>query len=278
MKWMRIEHEGAAVCGLLEGDEIALTDVLDLYDVLAGKPWNRTGARVAAVDAVPMAPIVPRNIICVGLNYYDHALESNMPVPETPMIFAKFTNTIAGDRAHFSWKSGLSDKIDYEAELGVVIGRPASDVSKESAMDHVFGYVVANDLSARDIQLGDGQWVRGKSLDGSCPIGPALVTCDEIPDVHDLSISCRVNGETVQESNTSKMIFSVGDIISFLSQSIHFQPGDLILTGTPHGVGQSRPTPLFLGKGDVVEVSIAALGTLTTFIDGERAGRFDEQV
>ncbi len=268
MRWMRILNDGQEVCGMLEGDEIALTDIRDLDGVLSGKPWAKTGQRVNAAAATVLAPILPRNIICVGLNYYDHALESNMAVPETPMIFAKFTNTIAGDQSHFSWKEGVTDKIDYEAELGVVIGREASNVSEAQAMEHVFGYVVANDLSARDVQLGDVQWVRGKSFDGSCPIGPALVTKDVVSDVHNLRITCRVNGETVQDSSTSKMIFSVGKVISHLSKTMTLKPGDLILTGTPHGVGQSRPIPLFLKHGDVVEVSIDELGTLTTHIAG----------
>ena len=268
MRWMQARHGGQSFCGLVAAGGIDLTDAPDLHHVLAGRPWQRTGQRLALDAVTPEPPIRPGNVICVGLNYHDHARESNLPVPESPLIFAKFTNAIAGDRARFSWAAAASSKIDYEAELGVVIGRTARRVSPAEAMAHVFGYVVANDLSARDIQTGDGQWVRGKSLDASCPIGPAVVTPDEISDVHDLRISCRVNGSLVQDSRTSKMIFPVGTLIAHLSQTMTLQPGDLILTGTPHGVGQSRPVPLFLGKGDVVEVSIEELGTLTTCIDG----------
>ncbi len=268
MKWVCFSLDGKLQYGLAEGDDIYPTDVTDIYDVMAGKNWVKTGARLSKKDVALAAPIQPKNIICVGLNYHDHAVESNLPVPKSPMIFAKFTNTIAGDGSRFSWKAGLSEMIDYEAELGVVIGRTTYQATKDDALESVFGYVVANDISVRDIQINDVQWVRGKTFDGSCPIGPALVTRDAVPQVSNLHITCTLNGERVQESNTAKMIFSIEEIIAHISQSMTLQPGDLILTGTPHGVGHSRPEPLYMRKGDVVEVAIEELGTLTTFIDG----------
>jgi 2-keto-4-pentenoate hydratase/2-oxohepta-3-ene-1,7-dioic acid hydratase in catechol pathway len=204
----------------------------------------------------------PGKIVCVGLNYADHCREQNIPLPERPLLFAKFPSTIInpGDAIH--WPPGSSDQVDFEAELAVVIGRTAKDVPQDKALDYVAGYTIANDVSARDVQFSDGQWIRGKSFDTFCPLGPYLVTTDEIPDPQKLPVRCRVNGELLQDSNTSEMIFSVAEIIAFITRTSTLNPGDVICTGTPAGVGVFREPKIFLHPGDQVEIEIERLGTL----------------
>ena len=204
----------------------------------------------------------PRNIICVGLNYRRHAQEGGQPIPDNPILFSKFSNSIVGPGAEVKIPS-FTSQVDYEAELGVIMKRRASAVSVDDALDHVLGYTCINDVSARDVQFADRQWVRGKALDTFCPIGPCIVTTDEIGDPQTLGIRCRVNGETLQDSNTADMIFSVAECISFISQGITLEPGDVIATGTPEGVGFARTPPIYLKPGDVVDVEIDGIGTLT---------------
>jgi 2-keto-4-pentenoate hydratase/2-oxohepta-3-ene-1,7-dioic acid hydratase in catechol pathway len=203
----------------------------------------------------------PGKILCIGLNYLDHARESGQPVPDHPILFAKFNNTLIGHQAAILW-DGTSQKVDYEAELAFVIGKKAYRVSEGEALDYVAGYITANDVSARDIQMADSQWVHGKTLDTFCPLGPWLITKDEVPDPHNLRIRCRVNGVTLQDSNTGQLIFKIPALISFLSQNITLEPGDVVLTGTPPGVGFARKPPVFLKPGDMVEIEIEKVGLL----------------
>lgn len=209
------------------------------------------------------APIKnPTKIVAIGLNYIDHASESKMELPKTPLVFTKFPNSICGNGDYILIPKAITQKVDYEVELGVVMGRKAKNVSKEEALDYVFGYTVINDISARDLQFSDGQWVRGKSLDTFCPMGPFIVTKDEIPNVQNLKLTCEVNGELLQNDSTANMIFGVADLISILSQSFTFEPGDIIATGTPSGVGFSRKPPIYLKDGDVVKTTVEGIGEL----------------
>jgi 2-keto-4-pentenoate hydratase/2-oxohepta-3-ene-1,7-dioic acid hydratase in catechol pathway len=209
------------------------------------------------------APVpYPGKIIAVGLNYRDHSMESGAKEPpKTPMIFAKFTTSLVGPGDAIVIPAG-DPQVDYEAELAVVIGRKAKAVSALNALQYVAGYMPLNDVSARAWQFADKQWVRGKSPDTFCPTGPYLTTHDEIPDPHVLNISARVNGTTLQDSNTSKMIFKVPELIEFISAGITLEPGDIIATGTPEGVGVFRTPPIFLKPGDIVEIEIEKLGIL----------------
>jgi 2-keto-4-pentenoate hydratase/2-oxohepta-3-ene-1,7-dioic acid hydratase in catechol pathway len=204
---------------------------------------------------------IPQKIVCVGLNYRDHAEEQGTTLPERPLLFAKWPNTLIGDGEPIRIPP-VTEKVDYEAELGVVIGRTASRVSTDDALDYVRGYVVANDVSARDLQFSDGQWVRGKSLDTFLPVGD-LVPAADVPDPQALTIRAVLNGETLQDSNTSNMIFGVAEIVSFVSQAITLEPGDLIITGTPAGVGAFRDPPMWLRPGDEITIEIDGLGSIT---------------
>jgi len=209
----------------------------------------------------------PQKIICVGLNYTDHAAEASLSLPERPLLFAKWPNTLIGPREPIVLPS-ITSKVDYEGELAVVIGRQASRLTADDALDAVAGYLCANDVSARDLQFADKQWVRGKSLDTFCPVGPALVPASEIPDPQALVLRTILNGETVQEAPTSNMIFPVAQIVAFTSEAITLEPGDLILTGTPAGVGIFRKPELLLKPGDEVTVEIEGIGTLTNHVQG----------
>ena len=204
----------------------------------------------------------PSKIMAIGQNYLDHCRECNAPIPTRPIVFAKFPSSVIGPEDEIRWRADLTSQVDWEVELGVVIGAPARRVPEERALDVVLGYTVVNDVTARDLQRGDGQWVRGKSLDTFCPVGPAIVTADEIPDPQNLGIRSFVNGTVMQDSNTREMIFGVRYLIAFLSAAFTLCPGDLIATGTPHGVGIGRKPPVFLSDGDVVEVEVDGIGRL----------------
>lgn len=214
-------------------------------------------------NVVLRAPLPkPGKIIAVGLNYRDHSMEAGAKEPpKTPIIFAKFTTSICGPGDSIVIPVG-DPQVDYEAELAVVIGRKAKAIAAANALQYVAGYMPLNDVSARAWQFGDKQWVRGKSCDTFCPIGPYLTTRDEVPDPHSLGIFARVNGATLQDSNTSKMIFRIPELIAFISASMTLEPGDIIATGTPEGVGVFRKPPVFLKPGDVVEIEIQNLGVL----------------
>jgi 2,4-didehydro-3-deoxy-L-rhamnonate hydrolase len=204
----------------------------------------------------------PGKIICIGLNYRDHAEEQGVPLPEAPLLFAKWGNALIGP-----WEPivipPIVTKCDYEAELGVVIGSRVRDVSAENALEAVAGYICVNDVSARDLQFADGQWTRGKSPDTFCPVGPQLVPRDEVQDPQNLAIRAVLNGETKQESTTANMVFGVGDLIAYITRTITLEPGDLIATGTPAGVGAFRDPPAFMQPGDEVTIEIERLGRLT---------------
>ena len=234
----------------------------------AGRGAAPDDGRVAPpLDAVEfLPPVFPGKILAIGRNYVDHAIEGGEAPPAAPLVFTKLPNSLnAHDRPVVL--HAISSQVDYEAELAVVIERRCSRVGEAEALSHVFGYTPVNDVSARDLQFGDGQWVRGKGLDGFAPLGPFLTTRDEVPDVQALRIEGRLNGETMQSSNTSKMIFGVAYLVSYISQGITLEPGDVIATGTPEGVGVFRRPPVLLKPGDVFEVEVEGLGTLrNTFV------------
>jgi 2-keto-4-pentenoate hydratase/2-oxohepta-3-ene-1,7-dioic acid hydratase in catechol pathway len=203
-------------------------------------------------------------IVCVGLNYVDHAREVGLELPERPLLFAKWPSAVIDSGDAIVIPSGVED-VDYEAELAVIVGsRVQGGVSVENALEAVAGYTCLNDVSSRAVQFGDGQWTRGKSFDTFCPMGPRVVPRSEVADPQSLRIACRVNGESVQDSTTANMVFSVAEIISFVTQAITLEPGDVIATGTPAGVQMGKPEPRYLQPGDTVEVEIEGIGVLTS--------------
>jgi len=210
-----------------------------------------------------MLPIArPEKIICVGLNYRDHAEEQGAALPQAPLLFAKWQNALIGPGDPIVIPP-IVTRCDYEAELGVVIGKCVRDVAAADAFDAVAGYICVNDVSARDLQFADGQWTRGKSPDTFCPVGPWLVPRDEVPDPQALGIRAILNGETMQESTTANMIFGVAELIEFITRTVTLEPGDLIVTGTPAGVGAFRTPPHFMQPGDEITIEIDGLGSLT---------------
>ena len=240
---------------------------------LAVEYATETGVgRYDAADVSRAAPVSdPEKVVCVGLNYRDHAEEGDNPIPDEPVLFSKFPTAVTGPEDAVSWDPALTQKVDYEAELVAVIGEEARRVDPEEAMDHVAGFTVGNDVSARDLQHGDGQWVRGKSLDSFAPVGPEIVTTDEVGDPHDLAIWADVNGERLQESTTANLIFGIDDLVSFCSQAFTLKPGDLLFTGTPPGVGVYREPPVLLEDGDSVTVGVEGVGELTSEFAYDRA-------
>ena len=219
-----------------------------------------------ALDSVKLLSPIPNpsKVIAIGLNYMDHIREANIGIPELATMFCKYPSSIIGNQAEICWSAGLTQQVDYEAELALVIGKTARNVSEAEAYDYIAGYMNCNDVSARDLQFRPGdQWLRGKCLDSFCPLGPYLVTRDEINDPHDLSIKCELNGQLMQDSNTSEMVYRIPYLIEYLSQAFTLLPGDVIATGTPHGVGAFRQPPIWLKQGDVVTVKIDGLGALS---------------
>jgi 2-keto-4-pentenoate hydratase/2-oxohepta-3-ene-1,7-dioic acid hydratase in catechol pathway len=224
--------------------------------------------RVAA-EGMPLADLRlaapvsrPGKVVAIGRNYRDHAAESGSEPPPAPLIFAKFPTSVVAPGADIRWNTNVTTQVDYEAELGVVIGAAAREVSVADALSFVFGYTCLNDVSARDLQFGDGQWTRGKSLDTFCPLGPVIVTGDEIDDARDLAIRCLVNGQERQSARTSDLYFGIAEIVSHCSMAFTLEPGDVIATGTPAGVGAFRKPPLWLADGDEVVVEIEGIGRL----------------
>jgi 2-keto-4-pentenoate hydratase/2-oxohepta-3-ene-1,7-dioic acid hydratase in catechol pathway len=261
--------------GMLKGDVIVdITEVApDMISLIkqgspamfaAGKLTPRSAYALDAVDYLPA--VDAGKVVAVGRNYYDHAVEGGNEPPKSPLLFTKFTNALAGHNVRVKLHA-ISEQIDFEAEMAVVIGKRASKVDEADALDYVFGYAPLNDVSARDLQFSDGQWVRGKSLDGFCPVGPFITTRDEIADPQALKIEGVLNGQVMQSSNTKMMIFGVAYLIHYISQGITLEPGDVIATGTPEGVGVFRKPPVLLKDGDVFDVVIEGLGTLrNTFV------------
>jgi 2-keto-4-pentenoate hydratase/2-oxohepta-3-ene-1,7-dioic acid hydratase in catechol pathway len=207
-------------------------------------------------------PLRPGKIVAIGLNYLDHIREAGMERPQRPLVFTKFTTSLIADGDEIRIDRGVTERVDWEVELGVVVGRTMTRVAPQDALAHVFGYTVANDISARDVQFSDGQWVRGKSLDTFCPLGPVIVTADEIPDPQALALRTRVNGEVVQDSTTAEMVFGVAELLSFCSHSFTLEPGDVLLTGTPWGCGEFMDPIRSLAAGDVVETEVDGIGIL----------------
>ena len=243
-----------------------------LLDLIKADPYELHLIQVAAhgVTPDPMpdpsdfdAPYYnPGKLIAIGLNYVDHAAESNMELPKTPLLFTKFNSSITGPTDPVRIPEHLTSEVDYEVELSVIIGKTASNVRLEDALNHVFGYTIINDVSARDIQFADKQWVRGKSLDTFCPMGPIIVTADEIPDPQNIKLGCQVNGIDLQNDTTKNMIFGVAVLVSELSRSFTLYPGDIIATGTPAGVGFSRKPPVYLRPGDSMRTWIENIGEM----------------
>lgn len=276
---------GIRSMGLAEGDH-----VYDLSSAAKGNPsfatvgqWLRAGdsarerikslrdelVRNGAAAATPLsslrhAPFVELDarIFCVGLNYADHAAENNLPPPESPIFFAKLASVVTHHGAEIPLPES-SEKVDYEAEVAVVIGRTADRVSEAEAAGCIAGYTIMNDVSARDMQRLDKQWFRGKNCNGFGPMGPWMVTADALPDPGNMTVQLRVNGELRQNSNTNNLVFGPAALISILSQSLTLQPGDVISTGTPAGIGGCRKPPLFLQPGDRVEVEVGGIGILS---------------
>ena len=281
------------------GESLAVVEAdhwLDASELLPGGPTSmrslldagpagleRLGAAMAAAnigqvgrpisEAQLLAPLPqPGKIVAIGRNYREHATEEGVDPPTAPLIFAKWPSAVVGPGAEIRWDPALTSQVDYEAELAVVIGRRARRVDVADALGHVFGYTCLNDVSARDLQFGDAQWTRGKSLDTFCPMGPVLVTADDIGDPQDLAIRCFVGDDLLQDARTSAMYFDIAEIISFCSRSFTLEPGDVIATGTPGGVGAFRDPPRFLADGDRVVVEIEGIGRLENVCRHERVG------
>lgn len=277
MRWVRFEKEGVVRLGIEDGDDILEVSrvgeltvspgddpLLDL--ITAGAPLENepeTAARHARTAIRVLSPIArPPKIIAIGLNYVDHANETGLSIPESPLLFAKFSSSIVGDGDDIVVPTWLTTQPDWEAELALVVGTRRGPSDRATLAD-VAGWTVANDVSARDLQFGDGQWTRGKSLDTFSPLGPSLVTPDEIPNASDLRVTTTVNGVTMQSASTADLIFGLEFLLDFLSANFTLEPGDVVLTGTPPGVGGFREPPVFLQDGDVVEVAVASIGKLT---------------
>ena len=259
MKIARLQRKDGKVCYAIEHGNQCFTEA-------AGNPYQGLTDTGNVVAGKLLSPVLPTDIYCIGLNYAKHAKEGNKEIPERPVLFFKSTSSLQnpGDPIILPRKL-RSDKVDFEAELAVVIGRTCHNVSKHDALDYVLGYSCANDVSARDWQRlgGDVQWCRGKTFATFCPLGPLLVTADEIPNPNALTIKSHLNGETMQDWNTDDMIFDVPALIEFLSGSTILSPGSIILTGTPHGVGFARNPPVFLRPGDQITIEIENIGSLT---------------
>lgn len=225
------------------------------------------GRCVFAADRAGLLAPVPRpgKILCVGQNYRDHCREQGVDPPDRPVLFAKLDNTVLPHRGAIRIPPG-STRVDYEAELAFVIGRSACRVPRQAALEHVAGYTILNDVTEREMQRGDGQWVRGKSCDTFAPMGPALVTADEVPDPHRLQIRLTLNGAVMQDSCTDQLVFDIPFLVEFITRSITLEPGDVVSTGTPPGVGMFRTPPVFLKSGDRLAVEIERLGTLENHV------------
>lgn len=252
-----LSHIAPNVLSLVQGGVTAL-NLVSSYLTSSPPALDREDLSLAA-------PITGMDkVLCIGMNYRDHCEEQGAPVPTEPLVFNKFPSCVCGPSDNIPFPS-CTQQLDWEVELTVVIGKKASNINKDEAMDHVLGYSVAHDVSARDWQLkrNGGQWLAGKAMDNFCPMGPAVVTRDEILDPHNLNLSCSVNGVVKQDSNTKQLVFGVAEVVSWVSQFTTLLPGDLILTGTPPGVGVFMKPPQFLHKGDVVECKIEGIGSIT---------------
>jgi 2-keto-4-pentenoate hydratase/2-oxohepta-3-ene-1,7-dioic acid hydratase in catechol pathway len=273
MRFVTFERGGHRRAGIVLNDHVVSLEDAGFSDLLS---FLRGGAQalanvegfIAKASAIPLASVKlcapipdPPKILCMGLNYRDHAKEANLEIPKYPVIFAKYTNTVIGFGDHIVLPRN-SRKPDYEAEFGFVIGKRARHIKADDWRDYVFGYMNCNDVSARDYQMSVSQWTMGKNFDTFAPMGPYLVSADEIEDPHNLNLSLTLNGETMQSSNTRELIFKIPETIEFLSSVMTLEPGDVVLTGTPAGVGFSRKPPRWLLPGDEVVVRVEGLGEL----------------
>ncbi len=264
------DQEVVDLTALVSTEDLSASDLLDCFDLendfLAKARTAVSGGDLPRLNKSGLeicAPVPrPPKIICIGLNYRNHARESGMAIPKSPIIFSKFATCVIGAGQPILLPAG-SVQVDYEAELAFVVGRRAKNVKREEALNYVFGYTNFNDVSARDFQFADGQWQRGKSCDTFAPMGEFIATTDEIADPHNLRIQFRLNGETLQNSSTKELIFKIPELIEFLSASITLEPGDIVATGTPPGVGFARKPPVFMKDGDRGEVEIEGLGILS---------------
>ena len=263
MKIVRYRYDGQTRYGIVEGDRVFPCD---------GDPFTKLTKSQKVLDLVSvriLAPVSPPNILCLGLNYRKHADEGGMPYPAEPMLFIKATTALCGPGDPIVLPEAYQDSIDYEVELVIVIGKKAKNISEEEVPRVVLGYTIGNDVSNRSAQFSDGQFARGKSHDTFCPIGPSIVTD---LDGDNLNLSCRLDGQTMQDSNTSDMIFSCSRIVSYLSNSLTLLPGTIIMTGTPSGVGITRKPPITLKAGQTVECRIEGIGVLTNPVVGPNPG------
>src|SRR5258708_28328225 len=273
--------QGTPEPGVLANDKIVSLTAAgfpDMLSIIAGgaealakvNAYMATGpASIAASTVKLLAPIPrPPKVICVGLNYRDHAIESNMEIPKVPTIFNKFPQTVIATGDNIVLPKN-SEKPDYEAEFAFVIGKGGRHIPADRWQEHVFGYTIVNDVSARDVQLATTQWLMGKTFDTFCPMGPAIVTADEIADPHALNIKLTLNGEVLQNSNTRELIFKIPELIAYLSSVFTLEPGDIVSTGTPSGVGFARKPPIYLKPGDTVVVAVEGLGELSNPVVAE---------
>src|SRR5688572_24173908 len=275
-------HGAPRLGALLDNRVVEIQSLRTMIELIQGGPavWTRTAA---GVDAGPDHDIkdirwhapIPRplkNVFCVGRNFVSHAEEGarargeELKLPERPMFFTKAPTTVAGPFDDVPWDRNATQQVDWEAELGVIIGTGGTNIQRDRALAHVFGYTVINDVTARDLQKSHGQFFKGKSLDGSCPMGPCVVTADEFGDPHEKDITLRVNGVVKQQGNTRSMIFAVDALIESLSRGLTLEAGDLLATGTPDGVGFARTPPEFLRNGDLMETSVQGIGSLLNHI------------
>jgi len=269
MRIFRLAIDGrVALAHEADGRLVALAAVPDgLHGLADSLPFDHEAARPGAdlgppAQAALLAPIAPRKVVAIGLNYQDHIDETGLDAPQRPLIFSKFTSSVIGPGDAIMIDRAVTDRVDWEVELAVVMGRRMRRVSEAEALDHVAAYTVANDVSARDVQFSDGQWVRAKSLDTFCPLGPCLVTPDEFGDPQAKRLWTRVNGETMQDSTTAEMVFSIAQLLAFCSASFTLDPGDVVLTGTPWGCGEFMKPPRSLQDGDIVATEVEGIGMI----------------
>jgi acylpyruvate hydrolase len=265
----------ASMVDLLSGGHISLRAAQTALDFVRNQLQGDASALhaqgiVHTLDQVTLLPPVvrPGKVVCLGLNYRAHAAESGMAIPDYPVLFHKVAGSLTGHNQPIVLPR-ISSQVDYEAELAIIIGRRGKHIAEEHALDYIAGYTNANDVSARDLQFRTSQWTTGKMLDTFCPLGPALVTRDEVPDPQKLAIKTILNGQVLQDGNTADMIFAVPFIVSYVSEIVTLEPGDVILTGTPPGIGNARKPPIFMQPGDTVTIEIERLGQLTNPVIAE---------